>query len=161
MQSMQPQEFYIPTTWRIKGTAEQVYDVLSKPRDFPRWWPEVYLDVREVKPGDANGVGRIVALRTKGKLPYELEWQAEMTAADKPRRMSVRARGDLDGRGEWQLNQDGEWVVVKYDWTVLATKPWMIVLAPLLRPVFVWNHKWAMQRGCAGLVRELARRGAA
>jgi hypothetical protein len=26
---MQPQEFYIPTTWRIKGTAEQVYDVLS------------------------------------------------------------------------------------------------------------------------------------
>jgi hypothetical protein len=83
-----------------------------------------------------------------------------MTAAAKPHRMSVRARGDLDGRGEWQLEQDGEWVVVKYDWTVLATKPWMIVLAPLLKPVFVWNHKWAMQRGFEGLSRELARRSA-
>jgi hypothetical protein len=158
---MQPQQFYIPTVWRIKGTAEQVYDVLSKPRDFPRWWPEVYLEVREVKAGDADGVGRVMALRTKGKLPYELHWQAEMTAAARPQRMSVRARGDLDGRGEWRFNQDGEWVVITYDWTVLATKPWMIVLAPLLGPVFVWNHKWAMQRGFEGLARELARRGTA
>jgi len=96
---MQPQEFYIPTTWRIKGTAEQVYDVLSN--------------------------------------------------------------GDLDGRGEWHFRQDGEWVVVRYDWTVLATKPWMLMLAPLLKPVLVWNHKWAMQRGLEGLTRELARRAAA
>src|SRR5687768_11831515 len=155
---MQPQELNIPTTWRLRGTAEQVYDLLSRPRDFPRWWPDVYLDVTELVPGDANGVGRVVALRTKGKVPYELNWQAEMTAAQKPQRMSVRARGDLDGRGEWQFRQDGDWVVVTYDWTVLATKTWMKVLAPLLKPVFVWNHRWAMQRGFEGLVCELARR---
>jgi hypothetical protein len=77
-------------------------------------------------------------------------------AADKPHRMSIRASGDLEGRGEWQLRQEGDWVDVRYDWTVLATKPWMILLAPLLHPVFVWNHKWAMQRGLEGLRRELA-----
>jgi hypothetical protein len=158
MSSMQPRELYIPTRWRIKGTAAQVYDVLSRPRDFPRWWPEVYLAVSEVHPGDSNGVGRVVALRTKGKLPYLLEWQAEMVAADKPHRMSIRASGDLEGRGEWWLSQDGDWVNVRYDWTVLATKPWMILLAPLVHPVFVWNHKWAMQRGLEGLQRELASR---
>jgi hypothetical protein len=152
------QELNIPTTWRLRGTAEQVYDVLSRPRDFPRWWPDVYLDVTELEPGDANGVGRVVALRTRGKLPYELNWQAEMTAAQKPHRMSVCARGDLAGRGEWRLRQDGDSVVVTYDWTVLATKTWMKALAPLLKPVFVWNHRWAMQRGFEGLVRELARR---
>jgi uncharacterized protein YndB with AHSA1/START domain len=153
-------EFHIPTTWRVKGTIEQVYDLLSRPRDFPRWWPEVYLEVAELRPGDANGVGRVVALRTKGKLPYELRWQAEMTAAQKPHRLSVRARGDLEGRGEWQLHQDGDSVIVTYDWTVLATRSWMKVLAPLLHPVFAWNHRWAMQRGLEGLVRELARRSA-
>lgn len=73
---MQPKGFYIPTTWRIKGRVEQVYDVLSRPREFPHWWPEVYLDVT------------------------------------------------------------------------------------LLEPVFVWNHKWAMQRGFEGLKRELARQAA-
>jgi hypothetical protein len=72
--------------------------------------------------------------------------------------MSVRARGDLDGRGEWRFRQDGEWVVATYDWTVLAAKPWMAVLAPLLKPVFAWNHRWAMQRGFEGLERELERR---
>ncbi len=157
---MQPQEFYIPTTWRVKGTAAQVYAVLSKPREFTRWWPDVYLDVSEVKPGDANGVGRVMALRTKGKLPYVLNWQAGMTAADKPQRMWIRARGDLDGRGEWEFRQDGEWVIVSYGRTVLATKPWMIYFAPLLKPVFVWNHQWAMQRGFEGLRRELARQAA-
>jgi hypothetical protein len=43
---------------------------------------------------------------------------------------------------------------------VFVTKPWMVVLTPLLRPVFVANHLWAMQRGLEGLQRELARRGA-
>ena len=105
---MQPQEFYIPTTWRIKGTADRVYEVLSRPHELPRWWPEVYLDVQELRPGEANGVSRIVALRTRGNLPYELDWQAEMTAAERPHRMSVRARGDLDGNGEWRFRQEGE-----------------------------------------------------
>jgi hypothetical protein len=62
---MQPREFYIPTRWRLKGTAEQVYGVLSRPREFARWWPEVYLAVSELRPGDVKGVGRVVALRTK------------------------------------------------------------------------------------------------
>jgi hypothetical protein len=33
---MQPRELHIPTRWRIKGTAEQVYDALSKPRELAR-----------------------------------------------------------------------------------------------------------------------------
>jgi hypothetical protein len=48
---MQPQEFYIPTTWRIKGRVEQVYDVLSRPREFPRWWRDVHLAVDEWRAG--------------------------------------------------------------------------------------------------------------
>jgi uncharacterized protein YndB with AHSA1/START domain len=154
---MKAREFQIPTVWRIRASPEQVYDLLSRPQDFVRWWPEVYLAVREVKAGDENGVGRIVELHTKGKLPYTLRWQAEVVAASKPRSMAIRARGDLDGHGEWRFEQDGDWVDAHYRWTVLVTKPWMIALAPLLRPVFVLNHLWAMRRGLEGLQRELAR----
>jgi hypothetical protein len=154
---VKPRQFHIPTSWRVRGSVEEVYDVLSKPLEFVRWWPEVYLDVREIRPGDANGVGRIMKLQTKGWLPYRLNWQAEVLAIDKPRSMSVLARGDLDGRGEWRFAQDGEFVDVHYDWTVFVTQPWMVVLTPLLRPVFVANHLWAMRRGFEGLERELAR----
>jgi hypothetical protein len=154
---VKPREFHIPTLWRMRGTTIRVYDVLSKPLEFVRWWPDVYLEVREVRPGDASGVGRIMQLRTKGWLPYRLSWQAEVVAVAKPHSMSIVARGDLDGRGEWRFTQDGEFVNVEYAWTVYVTKPWMVVLAPLLRPVFVANHVWAMQRGFEGLQRELAR----
>ena len=153
---MTSREFHIPTTWRVRGSAVRVFDVLSKPLEFVRWWPDLYLAVREVKAGDASGLGRVVDLHTKGWLPYRLSWQAEVVAIDKPRSMSLRARGDLEGRGEWRLRQEGEWTVALYDWTVIVTKPWMVALAALLEPVFVANHRWAMRRGLEGLQRELA-----
>jgi hypothetical protein len=40
-------EFHIPTSWRVRGTTARVYGVLSKALEFVRWWPEVYLAVRE------------------------------------------------------------------------------------------------------------------
>jgi hypothetical protein len=41
---------------------------------------------------------------------------------------------------------------------VEVTKPWMRALAPLLRPVFTWNHGKVMGWGYEGLRRELAAR---
>jgi hypothetical protein len=158
---MRSRQLHIPTTWRVRGGVGEVYELLSKPLEFPRWWPEVYLAVREIRPGDSDGVGRIMDLQTKGWLPYRLRWQAEVLAVDKPRSMSLRARGDLEGLGEWRFAQDGDWVDASYSWTVLVTKPWMVALAPLLEPVFVANHLWAMRRGLEGLQRELAERRAA
>ena len=41
---MKARELHMPTVWRVKGSVEHVYDLLSRPQDFVRWWPEVYLD---------------------------------------------------------------------------------------------------------------------
>lgn len=153
---MKPKAFHIPTTWRVKGTVEEVYKILSTPTDFVRWWPSVYIEVSELKAGDEDGIGRVVRLRTKGKLPYTLGWQAEAVEIEKPHRIRICAQGDLEGCGEWQFSQEGEWVTIRYNWIVYATKPWMNVLAPVLKPIFVWNHLWAMRQGEIGLRRELS-----
>ena len=39
------------------------------------------------------------------------------------------------------------------------TKPWMIALSPILRPVFAWNHGKVMGWGYDGLTRKLAGAG--
>ena len=39
---------------------------------------------------------------------------------------------------------------------VEVTKPWQRALAPLLRPVFAWNHNTVMGWGQGGLARRLA-----
>jgi hypothetical protein len=117
----------------------------------------VYLDVDEIEHGDSNGVGRIVNLHTKGLLPYTLNWQAKTTEIDSPKRIVIEAQGDLQGKGIWKLKQDGEWVNIDYDWTVVANRAWMVYFAPLLKPIFVANHRWAMRKGEQGLELELAR----
>lgn len=154
---MQSVEFHIHTRWRIKGKIEQVFDIISKPQDFVHWWSAVYLSVEEIESGDENGVGRRLKLLTKGLLPYKLNWRSKAIEVARPHRLVVEAQGDLEGRGEWRLSQTGEWVQIDYVWTVRINKAWMRSLAPLLRWVFVANHRWAMRQGLKGLKRELAR----
>ncbi|BGE85502.1 MULTISPECIES: hypothetical protein [Methylosinus] len=42
--------------------------------------------------------------------------------------------------------------VARYDWRVNVSKSWMSALAPILKPVFAWNHGVVMRRGETGLV---------
>ena len=59
-------EYHIVTKWRALGTVNEVADILTEATDLPRWWPSVYLNVKEIEPGDENGLGKVVALYTKG-----------------------------------------------------------------------------------------------
>lgn len=153
---MKYKEFHFLTNWKVRGDVERVYDILIEPEDFANWWPEVYLKVDEIKPGNDYGVGRIVKLLTKGKLPYTLKWQAECIMVEKPNKIVIKARGDLEGRGVWDISQKGEFVEINYDWTVVANKSWMKLLSPVLKKVFELNHNWAMKKGEKGLKQKLS-----
>ena len=73
--------------------------------------------------------------------------------------MEVRIRGDLDGTWRAVLSADGPGTRVDIDEQVLAEKPLIRLLSPVLKPVFAWNHYWTTPRGEAGLRAYLAGRG--
>ncbi len=73
---MQSNSYQFQTQWRVEATAEEIYDLISHPLDFPRWWPAVYLHVEEIRPADKDGLGGCVRLHTKGWLPYTLTWES-------------------------------------------------------------------------------------
>jgi len=98
-------EFEIPSRWRVEGNIDDVYDLISKPQEFARWWSEVYLRVEEVESGHENGIGRIHNLHARGWLPYTLNWQSRITEVRRPVHLVVEARGDLEGTGEWRFRQ--------------------------------------------------------
>jgi hypothetical protein len=148
------------TRWRVPGTCGEVADVLGDPLALPRWWPSVYLDVRETRPPDAGGRGRRVALLTKGWLPYTLRWEFEVVESRYPYGFTITASGDFDGRGVWTFAQDGPVVDIVYDWRISAEKPLLRNLSFLFKPLFEANHKWAMARGEESLRLELLRRRA-
>jgi Polyketide cyclase / dehydrase and lipid transport len=151
-------EFF--TTWRVAGTVEEVKAVLADAESLPRWWPSVYLDVRPLREGGADGVGRALRLHTKGWLPYTLRWDLSITEPITDRGFALSAAGDLEGTGRWTFEQDGPEVVITYDWRISATKPLLRRLTWLLRPVFSANHRWAMARGEESLALEMRRRRA-
>ena len=92
--------------------------------------------MREVEPATADGVGQVVELRTRGRLPYTLRWRFRVTEVDRPHRFALEAWGDFVGRGVWTMTQDGPDVSMTYDWRVRADKPLLRRLSWLLRPLF-------------------------
>ena len=50
---------------------------------------------------------------------------------------------------------------VTYDWRIRADNPLLRALSFVLRPLFAWNHRWAMARGEESLRAELVRRRSA
>lgn len=146
--------------WRVLASIEEVYDVVSRSADLPRWWPAAFTDSLEIQSGDETGVARVVRLESRGWLPYALHWHIAVDSADRPHGFSVKAWGDFEGRGVWSFEQEGAWANVTYDWQVRVNKPLVRFLSPLLRPLFASNHRWAMQKGEESLRIELARRRA-
>ena len=70
-------------------------------------------------------------------------------------RLEIRATGDFNGRGIWQLHQNGPFVDLDFDWKLTAEKPLIRHLSFLLKPLFSANHGWAMRKGQDGLIREV------
>jgi hypothetical protein len=151
-------EYHFITHWRFEGTVADVYELIGDPFGYTRWWPTVYLDVQQLEPGDANGMGRRFRFHTKGWLPYTLRWESRVTEIDRPYRLVIRATGDFDGRGIWTLKQEGGAVAVEFDWKLSAEKPLIRYLSFLFKPIFSANHRWAMAQGEKGLAQDLLRR---
>jgi hypothetical protein len=151
-------EYHFITQWRVNGTAEEVYRLLANAPDLVRWWPTVYLDVRELESGDKDGIGKIIGLHTKGWLPYTLRWQYRVTEVDFPYGFAFEANGDFVGRGVWKFKQDGAYAYMTFDWKIRADKPLLRYFSFLLKPIFSANHRWAMAQGEKSLRSELARR---
>jgi hypothetical protein len=143
-------QYHFLTRWRVAAKAEEVYDILSQPVEYPRWWPSVYLAVRELTHSR-------IRLHTKAWLPYTLTWEAVTIEKRRPNLLAIRALGDFEGRGVWSIVEDGEFTDITFDWKLAADKPLLRYLSFALRPAFEANHRWAIEQGLRSLELELAR----
>jgi uncharacterized protein YndB with AHSA1/START domain len=152
---MSSTQFHLETQWVMTAPPVAVWEALSKPEGWPTWWRAVE-KVEVIDPGDASGLGAYRRFTWRTALPYAITFNMRTTLIEPLSIIEGRADGELDGTGRWTLTAaDGE-THVRYDWIVEATKPWMRVLAPVLRPVFAWNHDKVMEWGREGLERKLS-----
>jgi uncharacterized protein YndB with AHSA1/START domain len=157
LQARGQREYVFVDEWDVAAPPEAVFDALADARSYPQWWTPVYLDV------EADGepaVGRQSRQHFKGRLPYHLRTRSTITRLERPRLVQGDVDGDLRGRGTWTLTGRDGGTHVRFDWQVLADRPLLRTLSPVLRPVFRWNHDWAIARARDGLEPYARRTGA-
>jgi uncharacterized protein YndB with AHSA1/START domain len=141
-------EYVFVDEWDVAAPPHAVFDALADARTYPVWWTPVYLDV------DAGGppaLGVESRQHFKGRLPYHLNIRSTITRLEPPHIVQGDVDGDLRGRGTWSLTPTAGGTHVRFDWRVYADRPLLRVLTPVLRPLFRWNHKWAIARAMDGL----------
>ena len=148
-------EYRLITHWLIEAPIEPIWEALTRPEEWPRWWRYVQ-SVTEIEKGDAAGVGAVRRYVWSSRLPYRLTFDMRTTVAVVPSLIQGEASGDLVGSGRWDLREASQHATeVQYTWTVVTDKAWMNALAPILSPVFAWNHDQVMRAGGEGLARRL------
>jgi uncharacterized protein YndB with AHSA1/START domain len=142
-------EYVFVDEWNVDAPQEAVFEALADARTYPEWWKPVYIEVEGDSPPD---VGATTRHEFKGRLPYHLRTRSEIVRMERPREFEVSVVGDLTGRGVWTLTpaEDGR-VHVRFDWRVIADRPLLRYLTPILRPLFRWNHDWSVKRAIEGL----------
>jgi hypothetical protein len=138
------------TTWLLDSPRLPVWEAIHDQASWPSWWRGVEEAV-ELRPGDEDGVGSISQMVWKSLLPYRVSFEVTTTRVERPSLMEGHAVGELEGVGRWRLYEQDGVTAVLYEWNVATTRPWMNRMAPLLRPVFEWNHDWVMARGGEGI----------
>ena len=150
-------EYRFLTTWLLEAERERVWDAIYDSERWPEWWQGVD-EAEKLEEGDESGVGQYGRYVWKSKLPYRLEFFVRTTRVERPHLLEGDASGELAGSGRWRLfEQDGSTAVL-YEWKVRTTRPWMNLLGPVARPIFVVNHDYVMRNGGHGLAQLLGAR---
>ncbi|MGQ4416504.1 SRPBCC family protein [Streptomyces sp. SAS_269] len=136
------------TLWPLPAPPADVFAVLERPEDYPRWWPQV----RSVTRLDAaTGV-----LTIRSLLPYDMTLTARETRRDPAAGvLEVTVSGDIEGWARWTVTPAGPGTLARYDQVVEVTKPLLRRLAVPGRPLFRANHGLMMAAGRRGLLRHL------
>ena len=143
-------EFVLISRWRIAAPIARVWDTLHEPAGWPQWWPFVAA-VDKLEPGDADGVGARYRFHWTSRLPYSIRIDTHVVEVAREKIIRASASGDLQGEGTWRLRENGDATDVEYTWRVTLDRAWMRLFAPLLRPVFTWNHNAVMAAGEQGV----------
>jgi uncharacterized protein YndB with AHSA1/START domain len=147
-------QYSFVTHWTFDAPVGHVWDELSTPEQWPRWWKGV-IAVDPIEPADAAGLNAYYRFVMKSALPYRLAFNIRTTRRERPTTIEAKSDGELAGVGLWTLSPTAAGTAVRYDWNVEASKAWMRTLAPIARPIFEWNHDVIMKWGQEGLAKRL------
>ena len=139
--------------WYVAADPAVARDLLRRVEEWPTWWPSC-VSVQPVAPQDPRADGKAWQFTFQTRLPYRMSFQADVVS-DEPTVVETVVVGRVRGEGRWRVDPAGGGSRVHFDWLVDPQVPWMRLLSPVARPVFIWNHESLMAEGARALAGEL------
>lgn len=143
----------------LDARPEELTPIILSPEALHRWCGAVYMASETIAPGRPNGLGLTVRVFAKGFLPHSFFFIGRIVDLVPHRYMKIAVSGDFEGVSEmWADPVDAARCRVSLRWRVKVRHPYVSAVVPVLRPVFAWNHRWAVERARRLLQAEVDRR---
>ena len=142
------------TVWKFNAPLEKVYNVIHDADNYHIWW-KGQSKVETITKGDELGVGAVKKFRTRSFLPYSLIYIGTVHEVEPLKKVVGTTTGELEGKGTWIFESENGIAVVKYYWVVKTNTFFMNLFAPVMKPLFAWNHDVVMKWGGEGLAKYL------
>ena len=136
-------DFVFCSRWEVAVPPERTAELLTDLAGYPGWWPQT-LAVARLGPQTARVLCR-------SRLPYTLDLVLDLVSQDLPL-LEVAIAGDLNGRAQWRLDATdaGEGTLMTFTQEV-QVGGLLGHIAPLVRPILVWNHEQMMNGARHGM----------
>jgi hypothetical protein len=148
---IKPQPYSFVTRFGFTAPVESVWNVLNDFHSWKKWW----YGVRKVVVHKGTTPS---ATLTIGTLFYSLTFTLSLEEIIPQEKMIFVSTGDLAGTGRFEFQQTNKYNTLAFYWDVVTTKPWMNMLAPVLRPFFTKSHTVVMYMFVHGLAKEVGTR---
>jgi hypothetical protein len=139
--------------WYVAADPQVARNVLRRVEEWPTWWPSC-VSVQPVAPQHPRAGRQAWRFTFQTRLPYRMSFQADVVR-EEAMAVETTVVGRVQGEGRWRVDSADEGARVHFDWMVVPQVPWMRLLSPVARPVFIWNHESLMAEGACAFAQEL------
>jgi hypothetical protein len=134
--------FCFDRTWAFALAPDDLWAVLCRTDDFPRWWPWL----RELT-GDGLVPGGRSACVVRAPIPYTLRFTVAVREVVPGRLVDAVVEGDLAGPARLEIDAGEAGSVARLAWQMELRRPMLAAAARFGRPVMEWGHDWVVANG--------------
>ena len=138
-----PAPFSLDRTWRFDVPVSELWRVLSRTEDFPRWW--TWLHRFE---SDGLVEGTTARCQVRAPVPYSFRFDLDVVRVVPERLVETRVRGGMQGEARLEVADAGHGASeARIAWTLEMRDPLLRTAALVARPVLDWGQQWIVDTG--------------
>ena len=135
--------FSLDRTWRFDVSVRELWDVLSRTDDYPRWWTWLHrFDA------DALVEGTTARCLVRAPVPWSFAFDLDVVRVVPAQLVEVRVSGAMSGDARLDLTPVGDGACdARIMWRLDMRDRVLRTAATFARPLLDWGQQWVVDTG--------------